>query len=141
MTVNNMKQLEQALLNKAKKAMEAASADILADMREGTNYFYTGNKPQKYNRTDALRNTPRTSVVSVIGNEISFNAYLDKSHSYTNGSNPSMAQVLNLANYGIPFTTKNGYPSRATVGQKGFWERAEKKMQKSLVKNMKKFFT
>lgn len=140
MTVNNMRQLEQMLLKEAQKAMTVASDKILADMYDETGKFYTKGSPKMYQRTGALGDTPRTTAISTSGKTVSFDAYLDTSHGYTTGSNPSMLQVLNLANYGTPFTTKNGYPAKPTLGQKGFWERAEKKMQKTLDRTMSKFF-
>lgn len=76
---------------------------------------------------------------NTIGDSVSFEAYLDKKHQYTTNSNPNMQQVLDLANEGKKFTTKNGYPAKATVGQKGFWERANDKMKKSLDDTMRSF--
>lgn len=140
MTANNMRELEQMLLKEAQKAMVIASDKISEDMYDETGKFYTKGKPKMYQRTGALGDTPRTTVISTLGNEISFDAYLDTSHNYTSGSKPTMTQVLDLANYGTPFTTKNGYPAKPTLGKKGFWERAEKKMQKTLDRTMKKFF-
>ncbi len=140
MTATNMRQLEQMLLKEMRKAMVVASDKVLADMYDETEKFYTKGKPKKYQRTGALGDTPNTTAITTSGNEVSFNAYLDTSYTYTTGSTPSMTQVLDLANYGIPFTTKNGYPAKPTLGKKGFWERAEKKMQKTLDRTMKKFF-
>lgn len=140
MTANNMRELEQMLLREARKAMVVASDKILADMYDETEKFYTKGNPKMYQRTGALGDTPKTTAISSFGNEVSFDAYLDTSHGYTTGSKPSMTQVLNLANYGTPFTTKNDYPSKPTLGKKGFWERAEKKMQRTLDRTMKKFF-
>ena len=140
MVANNMIKLEQMLLKEAQKAMVVASDKILADMYDETEKFYTKGKPKMYQRTGALGDTPRTTTISTSGNEVSFDAYLDTSHNYTSGSNPSMTQVLNLANYRTPFTTKNGYSAKPTLGKKGFWERSEKRMQKTLDRTMKQFF-
>lgn len=135
-----MKQLEQMLLKETRKAMTVVSDKVLANMYDETERFYTKGKPKQYQRTGALGDTPRTTAISTDGNEVSFDAYLDTSHSYTTGSNPSMTDVLNLANYGTPFITRNGYPAKPTLGKQGFWERAEKKMQRTLNGTMKKFF-
>ena len=140
MTATNMKQLEQMLLKETRKAMVVASDKILADMYDETGKFYTSGKPKMYLRTGALGDTPKTTAISSSGHTVSFDAYLDTSSGYTSGSNPSMMQVLGLANYGTSFTTKNGYPAKPTLGKKGFWERAEKKMQKTLDRTMKQFF-
>lgn len=140
MTAKNMKELEQMLLKEMRKAMNVASEKMLADMHDETSDFYTQGNPKIYQRTGALGDTPKTTAVSSSGNIVSFRAYLDTSGGYTTGDNPSMTQVLNLANYGKPWTTESGNPARATLGKKGFWERAEKKMQRTLDRTMGQFF-
>ena len=140
MTAKNMKELEQMLLKEMRKAMNVASERMLADMYDETGGFYTQGNPKMYQRTGALGDTPKTTAVSSSGNVVSFKAYLDTSGGYTTGDNPSMAQVLDLANYGKPWTTKSGSLARATLGKKGFWERAEKKMQRTLDRTMRQFF-
>ena len=140
MAATNIKELEQMLLKEMRKAMHITSNKVLADMYNETENFYTKGKPKQYQRTGALGDTPKTTAISSIGNEVSFDAYLDTSERYMTGSKPTMTQVLNLANYGTPFTTKNGYSAKPTIGKKGFWERAEKKMQKILDKTLKQYF-
>ncbi|MDY4495008.1 MAG: hypothetical protein SPE24_09080 [Erysipelotrichaceae bacterium] len=140
MTAKNMKELEQMLLKEMRKAMNVASERMLADMYDETGGFYTQGNPKMYQRTGALGDTPKATAVSSSGNVVSFKAYLDTSGGYTTGDNPSMTQVLDLANYGKPWTTKSGSPARATLGKKGFWERAEKKMQRTLDRTMRQFF-
>ena len=140
MAAKNMNELEQMLLKEMRKAMNVVSEGILADMYDETYGFYTQGNPKMYQRTGALGDTPKTTAVSSFGNTISFEAYLDTSGSYTTGDNPSMEQVLNLANYGNAWITSGGNPARPTLGKKGFWERAEKKMQNTLNKTMKQFF-
>ena len=140
MSARNMAELERDILNEIKKAMQVTSSGALADMYEETGDFYSQGEPVVYQRTGAIGDTPRTTALSKGGNSVSFEAYLDTSHTYTTGSNPNMQQVLELANYGIPFTTKNGKQARPTVGKKGFWERIEKKIEKRLEDTMGKFF-
>lgn len=140
MIANNMKELEQMLLKEAQKALNVTSKKALADMYESTGNFYTKGNPQMYKRTGALGDTPKVTSITTSGNEVSFEAYLDLSHQYTSGSNPSMTQVLYLANDGIPFTTKNGYLARPTLGNKHFWDEAEKKIEKTMNRTLKKFF-
>lgn len=139
MTANNMSQLNAMLMKELRKAMNVASEKMLADMYGETGKFYTKGEP-KYERTGALGDTPRTTAITSVGNSVSFEAYLDLNHQYTTGSYPSMEQVLHLANSGIPFTSKNGYPARPTLGKKGFWEASEKKMARTLNQTMRKFF-
>lgn len=140
MTANNMSQLNAMLMKELRKAMNVASEKMLADMYGETGKFYTKGKPKLYERTGALGDTPRTTALMSVGNSVSFEAYLDLNHQYTTGSYPSMEQVLNLANSGIPFTSKNGYPARPTLGKKGFWEASEKKMERTLNQTIRNFF-
>ena len=140
-----MEELKVIMLKEADKAMRVTSKKALADMYEGTGWFYTGKKPKKYKRTGALGDTPRTTankktITSRDTAEVSFDAYLDLKHDYTTGDKPSMEQVLELANYGKPWTTASGAEAKDTVGKKGFWERAEKKIEKDLEDTMGKFF-
>lgn len=140
MQANNMKELETILRKEMEKAMRITSDKVLADMYEETYGFYTGSNPKQYQRTGALGDTPKTTAISSSGDSVSFQAYLDTSGGYTSGDKPSMTQVLHLANYGTPWTTASGAPARQTVGKKGFWERAEQKMQKELDSTMGAFF-
>lgn len=140
MTANNMSQLNTMLMRELRKAMNVTAERTLADMYDETAKFYTKGKPKLYQRTGALGDTPRTTPIKSADNSVSFEAYLDLSHKYTTGSYPSMEQVLKLANNGIPFTSKNGYPARPTLGKKGFWEASEKKMERTLNRTMGKFF-
>lgn len=93
-----------------------------------------------YQRTGALGNTPKTSDLMDGGDVISFEAYLDTGHRYSTGARPSMLQVLKLANDGIPFTTSSGRLAKPTVGRSGFWEDAEKRVEKDLYNTMKRYF-
>ena len=136
---SSMEELHQMLLKEMKKAIQVVQKKVEADMYEETGLFYAGGDPDRYKRTGALGDTPRTTACSNSGDSVSFEAYLDQSHGYSTGSNPSMGQVLDLANYGIPFETPNGV-ARPTVGSPGFWERAEKKMGETLDDTMGQFF-
>ena len=140
MTANNMNELERILMFQVRKAMNVASQKSLRDMDEETWGFYTKGQPKVYQRTGALGDTPKVTNVSSSTNEATFVAYLDQSHNYTTGDDPTMGQVLDLANYGIPWKTGSGALARPTVGKSGFWERAEKKMEKTLDDTMSQFF-
>lgn len=120
-----------------RKAMTVAATKMEADMYEETGDFYTGLKPKKYVRTGALGDTPRTTAITVIGNTLTFNAYLDQSHQYTTGKNPSMGAVLSVAN---DHSLSSTYVLRPPVGKQGFWERAEQKMELTFNKTMRSFF-
>lgn len=144
MAANNMQQLNAMMLKELRKAMSIVEKKSLADMYDETGKFYTSGNPKMYQRTGALGDTPKTTSLtsSQMGNSasVSFEAYLDTSHSYTTGANPNMQQVLELANDGTPFETKNGYPAKPTLGKKGFWQESEKKIKKELDDTLGKFF-
>lgn len=136
----NDKQLRDLILKDMKAAMTAVKQSALADMQEATDYFYIGREPKSYRRTYALGDTPSVSNIKVDAGGLMFCAYLDDGTHYTSGSRPSMGEVLRLADQGIPFTTRNGFDARPTVGNKGFWEKAEKEIEKSLYKIMGEYF-
>lgn len=139
-TAKNMHELRNMLMKEMRKAMTVAQKKMEADMYEETGGFYTGGEPKMYERTGALGDTPRTTSVDINGDTLSFDAYLDQRHQYTTGSDPTMGQVLDLANYDIRFKTRGGANARPVVGKRGFWERAESKMEKTLNNTMKDFF-
>lgn len=141
----NMKQLNDMLMRELKNAMKKVRKKSRCDMQEATKWFYEGGEPEMYVRTGALGDTPRVtynnSYTYANGGEISFTAYLDKSHVYTTGDRPDMEKVLDLANDGIQWVTANGYYARNTVGNKKFWERAEENIEKDFESTLSKTFT
>lgn len=140
MIATNMAQLEKMLIKQLDKAMNVASLKMEADLMEQIWSFYSSGTPTMYVRTGALGDTPKVTPLSKTNNIISFNIYLDDSHNYTTGDNPSMAQVLQLADRGIPWITKSGATAKATAGRGGFWERSEKSFQKTLDSVIASFF-
>lgn len=151
---SNMDELRSMLTKELEIAMREVSDAALADMYDETGKFYTGRQPKEYVRTGALGNTPRVTMPKKIRSsryetELSFDAYLDLNHNYETGDQPNMEQVLLLASYGIPWQTKvyyvgdrkyGGVPARPTVGKRGFWQRAEKRMERDLERIMKRRF-
>lgn len=133
-----MQELKNALLKEMGEAMKVVSNKALADMREETEGFYTGKEPKVYQRTGELGNTPQITDVTRGGNEVSFEAYLNAEGSYTTGKKPTMLDVLNLADKGI--TNSSVGRLRHTIGKRGFWERAEKKIEKDFNSTMSLYF-
>ena len=134
MIAKNMLELENLILKEMRKALNITSKKALADMQEQTGDFYTGGEPVMYERTGALGNTPMTTSISVTGNTVSFDAYLDTQYTYTTGSNPSMEAILGLAETG-------SYTGLApVVGKQGFWKRAHQNIQKDFDDTMRSFF-
>lgn len=138
MTANNMSQLEAMLMKELKKSMHIASEKMLADMYDNTSKFYTKGNPKEYERTGALGDTPKITALTVNGNSVSFDAYLDNTHQYTTGKNPNMEDVLKLANSGI--TNSSVGKLRPALGRTGFWEASENEMDKILNRTLSKFF-
>lgn len=138
MAAKNIKELNAMLQKELRKAMNVVSEKTLEDMYEETGEFYTQGEPKMYVRTGALGDTPRTTSLSSTNNSVSFEAYLDEKHQYTTGKNPSMKDVLKLANNGI--TNSSVGKLRKTVGKQGFWEEAEKKIEKDLDNTLSSFF-
>lgn len=137
---SSMAELQLQILTEMSAAMAGAQVGMKADMEHALDSFYDGGSPKKYNRTYKMRNTPKTSPLSMTATSVTYDAYLDQSGGYTSGSKPSMGEVLRLANDGTPFTTKNGYPARPTVGTGQFWQRAEKDFEQTLDENMSRYF-
>lgn len=137
MVATNMKQLKIMMLNQIKKTMDVSADKMLADMYNETYGFYAQSSPKQYIRTCALGDTPKVSTPTLGINSVSFEAYLDQSHYYSTGKEPSMSDVLNLANYGI--TDSSVGMLSPTLGKRGFWERAKNKMSKTLNENIKTF--
>ena len=131
-TASSFGELHAMLLQAMAAAMQQAHSTIESDLREAVESFYAGGTPVMYQRTHALGDTPEVTGISGGGAELSFEAKLNQDGGYSTGSSPSMAQVLDLANYGIPFPTRGGGVAHPVVGAGGFWERAESKMQSDL---------
>ena len=140
MVATSLAQLEEQIRARAKEAMTLAKEMSLYDLRLCVTKFYTGGTPVMYQRTRALGNTPKVSSLSDGGNTIEFEASLDTGHQYTTGANPTMLQVLKLANNGEPFTTPSGASARPTVGRGGFWEEGKQRVEKDLYNSMKRYF-
>lgn len=137
MVATNMKQLDDMLKKHVKKALTVASSKIEADMYEETGGFYTKGEPKMYERTGALGDTPRTTAIITNGSVFTFNAYLDQSHQYTTGKSPLMSDVLAVAN---DHSLSATYGLMPPLGRQHFWDRAEKKIERTLNKTMRSFF-
>ena len=140
-TARNMSELNSMLLAEVNNVMQEFSKQALSDMKEQTSEFYDYAQPEVYERTEVLKNSPKISNVTItttpIGGVVSFDAYLDQNHRYTTGKNPTMHQVLEVAE-----THKkcSYYKLRAPVGHQGFWKRSQKSMARDFKKTMRKYF-
>jgi len=137
---SSMGELEQMLRHQMQNAMQVVQAKAEADMFEEVGNFYTVGSPTIYQRTGALGSSPRTTGLSVGGNSVSFEAYLEPpsytvpniaftSRGYASYFSP--LQVLNAAEY--HFANVRGRP--------GFWHRSELKFERDLQNTMASFFS
>ena len=136
---NSFGELEQMFRQHLQKAMGVVQAKAEADMFEETGNFYTVGNPTIYQRTGGLGSSPRTSGLTVGGNSVSFEAYLEPpgytvpnpaftSRGYASYFSP--LQVLNAAEY--HFANVRGRP--------GFWRRSEQKIERDLNSTLASFF-
>lgn len=142
MAARNIAELEREIKKRMRSAMAVASVKMKTDMQEETWGFYSGTTPKMYERTGTLGDSPETTPITQSGNETYFKAYLDTTGSYTSGANPTKMEVFKLANYGEKFLTSRNPDvyARDTKGKKGFWERAEVKMESTFKSIMKSYF-
>lgn len=124
---SSIEQLKREIMREMAAAMNDAKEDMFDELQGEVMRYYTGS-PKIYHRTYQMLTTPRADPVTSGAESVNTRLYLFEGGGYSTGSNPSMLDVLKLANYGIRFTTANGYPARDTVGRKGFWERSLTKM-------------
>lgn len=134
----NMKELERMIMKEAEKALRATSNRVLADMQEETSGYYTEKPPKIYERTGALGDTPRTTPITRERLSAFFDAYLDLNHRYTTGKKPTMLDVLNLTNDLMQISSVGRL--NLALGEPGYWEEAEKKMEESFKNEMRKSF-
>ena len=140
-SASNDKQLQHLIMADIRRAITKAQREMLSDMRDATVGFYTNTTPSVYERTGALAETPKVTDVKVsdtpIGGEAQFTAYLDTSHQYTTGREPSMELVLEHANRGG--NMKNP-PMRAVIGNTGFIDSAQEEMAETFDRVMRDHF-
>lgn len=134
---NNITQkLRTEIEKEMRKAMTVASAKAEADMYHNTGDFYVGTNPKIYERTGALGDTPRVTAITKSGDQFSFEAYLDKNYVYTTGKQPTMSEVLAVANdHG-----NNPGHLNPPIGKQGFWDRAVDEIEQDFNSTMKQFF-
>ena len=140
----NLDELRDMIMAKARSAVEETQVMAMKEMKQGVQDFYDYAEPVKYVRTGALGKTPSVTPIvevrrgGVYNSELSFTAYLDKSHQYTTGKEPDMEDVLNLTNYKERLG-KVGY-LRDAVGKSGYWEESLDRIDKDFYKAMIKRF-
>lgn len=134
MVITSFEQLQKALQDELKQALEETARKSEQDMKEAIDYFYSGGTPKLYERTGKMEKTPKTTPVSVSGNGGEFKAYLDQSGGYSTGKNPSMGQVLDLTNDG------HSDGLRPAVGHTGYWDKAEQAIGQDFDDIMRKHF-
>ena len=122
--------------------MNEASQETKKDMDSEMDDFYTSKKPKEYKRTGEMKKTPKvtpiaTQMTSPVSGSVSFEASLETSHRYTSGKNPTMTQVLEVAEN---HKKASYYKLRPPVGRQGFWKRSEEEIEKDLNRAFRKRF-
>lgn len=140
MIARNMNELHSMLHKELRKAMEKTLREVMKDMQDSIQYFYDGGFPDKYHRTEAMKDTPSTTDIKEQGNVISFEAFLNTQHQYTTGKNPNMLQVLLLTNDLMTKQPDIG-KLRKAVGSPYYWQLALDKMEKTYNDVLSNFFT
>ena len=133
-------ELEQMLRQQLQNAMQVVQAKAEADMFEEVGSFYSGGSPTIYRRTGGLGSSPRTTGLSVGGNSVSFEAYLEPP-SYT-VPNPDFTS-RGYASYFSPLQAMNAaeYHFANVRGRPGFWQRSEKRIEQDLNNTIASFFS
>lgn len=134
MIVSDDKQLQDVLLKEYSQKLQRAAHNMWLDLKDEMASYYNNSEPKWYQRTGMMKNIPSVSEVKTNGNAITVDVYLDEDwYVYPDGKQPTMAEVVNLANTG------SGAGLRPTVGPTGFWERAEKTMIETFEREFKDF--
>lgn len=131
--------LKQLIRNDVASAMEEAMAECERDIQSELYKFYGSGQPVDYIRGSSdisLLDAGHTDgVTGTGGDHMEFEGYLDTSGSYIidprttrsgcSGSGPSMEQVIELTDHGVPFPTKRGGQARPSAGTyRNYWEKA-----------------
>ena len=140
MVAKNMSQLEQMLRARLRNAMNVASQKMLAETMQETYSFYTMGNPKIYVRTGALGDSPKVTALSVSGNTMSFDVYLDKELGYRvpNTAFTSRGYASYFSGAEVLQAAENH--TAHILGKPGFWRRSESKFQKILNSSIKSFF-
>ena len=141
-SANNMQELTKMILKEMELCMHEASQEAKKDMDSEMDNFYTSKKPKEYKRTGEMKKTPKvtpitTQITSPVSGSVSFEAYLETIHRYTTGKNPTMTQVLEVAEN---HKKASYYKLRPPVGCQGFWKRSEEEIGKDLNRAFRKRF-
>jgi hypothetical protein len=128
----NMDDLKQAILKEMESAMNDMKSKAEEVMKDETGKYHNGTSPRIYHPTGNLASSPKTSNIDKGGDTISFKAYLDESLSYE-GEN----QRLRALGFVSRFTTPEAYRAAEegtshTIGNHGFWQRSETRIEQEL---------
>jgi hypothetical protein len=137
MLCKNRAQMERAIKKRMKQAMADFKEQALDDMKEEMTEYYMSGTPIEYERTYEMENSPEVLPVIEDGDSVTTIARLNTDFTYNTGKEPTMLDVLNLANYGI--TNSSVGNLAPTVGEEHFWEKAKDKMENDFYKTMSKY--
>lgn len=140
---SSMGELENMLRKHLQNAMQVVQAKSEADMYEEVGNFYTVGHPTIYQRTGGLGSSPRTTGLSVGGNSVSFEAYLNQNQGWYGKDNPNPAFTSRgYASYFSPLQILNAaeYHFANVRGRPGFWHRSEQKIERDFKNTLASFF-
>lgn len=137
---NSIAELEQMIRQQLQHAMQVVQYKSEADMFEEVGNFYSIGNPTIYQRTGGLGSSPRTSGLTVGGNSVSFEAYLEPPN-YT-VPNPDFTR-RGYASYFSPLQVLNAaeYHFANVRGRPGFWQRSENKIERDFNTTLSSFFS
>ena len=135
--IRNRAEMERAMKKKITRAMQEFRLKASDDMKEEMTEYYMSGTPKVYERTYEMDNSPEVLPVIEEGDSVTTIARLNTDFTYNTGKDPTMLDVLNLANYGI--TNSSVGNLAPTVGEEHFWDRAKEKMENDFYKTMSKY--
>lgn len=139
----SMSDLENMLRTEFRVAMQEVRTKDLEDMLKETQRFYTIGNPKIYQRTGKLGSSPRTTPITIGGDTISFEAYLNQGQGWYGKGNPNPAFTKRgYASYFSPLQVLNAseYHFARVKGRPGFWHRSELKFQMNLDRTLASHF-
>lgn len=127
--IGAMKFLFDKIRREMESAVSEAESEAFLTALNEVNSSYSGREPKVYKRTGQLKNSPRTTGVTVSGNTVIAKIYLDQQYNYNTGtySTPKVFSEAEAGGSGIVLTP-------------GFWKRTESKVPIYLSKAFSKRF-
>lgn len=108
--------LWRQIQNEMRDAVSEAESKTLETAISELNVSYAGGEPKVYERTDQMRNSPKSTGVTGGGDSVSATVYLDEGYEYTTGT---------YSTHKVFWEAETG--GSGIVMTPGFWQRTETK--------------